>query len=465
MADATMGLSGVTLADMFDHLGQAVIVADLDRNTAYVNRAAVELFGHPAEVLIGQPTAMIYADSVDAKRQGRLRFNPDAAPGASSYRTSYKRADGTTFLAETVGGPVRGSDGETVGYVGFLRVATPTERTMHLLQRLHEVCSETGPLQQRIEKLLTLGSEHLGLPLAIQSHIDGSDYEVERCVDPAGGLVPGTRFELGVTYCSLALTEAGPVGFHFMGSLPERHHPCYQAFRLEAYIGCRVEVDGVLYGTINFSSPTPCAPFSPDDYSFVGLLARWVGTAISEDLMARRLAELTRTDALTGLLNRRGLLDELSWLQSHVRRSGQQVTVVTLDLDHFKQVNDRFGHAAGDRVLQTTANVIRTVGRESDLCGRTGGEELIMVLPDTDSVGGLRAAERVRQALRSLILPCLEGGRVTGSFGVATLSEDETLDELLHRADGAMYAAKRAGRDRVCLAPPPQRQVSATSGT
>jgi diguanylate cyclase (GGDEF)-like protein/PAS domain S-box-containing protein len=459
------GLSGVTLADMFAHLPQPVVVADLERTIAYVNRAAVELFGYAAETMVGKPTAFLYEDAAAARAQGRVRYHADAEPGATSYRMSYRRADGTTFLAETVGGPVRSESGETVAFVGFLRVATGAERSLHVLQRMQEVCSETSSVDERIGKLLALGSKHLGLPLAIQSRIQGADYEVERCEVPPGGPVPGTHFDVAGTYCSFALKERGAVGFHYMGSLPERHHPCYQSFRLEAYLGCRVEVDGVLYGTINFSSPQPCEPFSPDDMSFVALLARWVGTALSEDRLARQLEQLTRKDPLTGLLNRRGLFDDVAWLVAHVARTGEALSVVSLDLDRFKQINDRFGHAAGDRVLQATADVVRAVGRESDRCGRLGGEELLLVLPDTEAEGAARAAERVRQALRSLALPALQGGSVTASFGVATLCPGEGFASLLERADEALYAAKRQGRDQVCVSASPCEQISARTAT
>jgi diguanylate cyclase (GGDEF)-like protein len=139
--------------------------------------------------------------------------------------------------------------------------------------------------------------------------------------------------------------------------------------------------------------------------------------------------------------------------------------VVSLDLDRFKQINDRFGHAAGDRVLQATADVVRAVGRESDRCGRLGGEELLLVLPDTEAEGAARAAERVRQALRSLALPALQGGSVTASFGVATLCPGEGFASLLERADEALYAAKRQGRDQVCVSASPCEQISARTAT
>jgi diguanylate cyclase (GGDEF)-like protein len=122
-----------------------------------------------------------------------------------------------------------------------------------------------------------------------------------------------------------------------------------------------------------------------------------------------------------------------------------------VDIDHFKRINDRLGHDQGDVALQAVANTMAVSLRGMDLVARFGGEEFLVLLPDTDSSQALCVAEKLRTAVAALELPQI--GRVTASFGVATLLDPETTaSELIRRADTALYVAKNAGRDRVAIA-------------
>ena len=156
------------------------------------------------------------------------------------------------------------------------------------------------------------------------------------------------------------------------------------------------------------------------------------------------------TDSLTGLPNRRAIQDALRRMFAHAARSEQSLAAVALDLDHFKQVNDRHGHDVGDDVLAAVAHALTATLRASDFVGRQGGEEFLVLLPDTGLDGALVAAENLRAAIAALRIPGLNRA-ITASFGVAVHPEDagESAD-LLRQADRALYAAKEAGRDRVC---------------
>ena len=162
------------------------------------------------------------------------------------------------------------------------------------------------------------------------------------------------------------------------------------------------------------------------------------------------LAELrAATDALTGLPNRRAIDDHLKRLLAQAGRSITPMSAILLDLDHFKEINDTFGHERGDEVLAAVGAIMRTELRASDFAGRNGGEEFIVMLPDTDRAGAMRVAEHLRQAFHSVNLPGVTRA-VTGSFGVATFPDDALDGETLMRlADRALYAAKQNGRDRV----------------
>ncbi len=162
------------------------------------------------------------------------------------------------------------------------------------------------------------------------------------------------------------------------------------------------------------------------------------------------IEKLIRTDPLTGVANRRYFAERFDSALSFARRYQQPLTIVMADLDHFKQVNDTYGHAAGDRVLKSFAECLSVTSRKEDLVARYGGEEFMALMPNTRPPEGARFAERVRAALSEMDL-LEDGNPVTASFGVAGLSSEDTGDSLLKRADEALYEAKLAGRDRVVM--------------
>lgn len=166
-----------------------------------------------------------------------------------------------------------------------------------------------------------------------------------------------------------------------------------------------------------------------------------------------RLDELSRTDPLTGLANRRGILDRLAEEAVRARRHLRPFALLMADVDHFKSFNDRYGHTGGDAVLRGIADVIRGSLRQQDLAARWGGEELLVLLPETDEPGGVNVAEKIRQ--RVAAAPVLHQGqelRVTLTLGVSHCPPGSEPETALQRADSALYEGKRLGRDRVAAA-------------
>jgi two-component system cell cycle response regulator len=166
----------------------------------------------------------------------------------------------------------------------------------------------------------------------------------------------------------------------------------------------------------------------------------------------RASMELAITDPLTGLFNRRYLETHLTNLIEHFSNRGKHLSILAVDVDFFKAINDTHGHDAGDKVLQELALRIKESTRSIDLCCRTGGEEFILVLPTTEKAAAVIIAERLRKyvAARSFVAGPKSGIPVTISIGVASLAENnDTFEKLLKRADEALYAAKREGRNRV----------------
>jgi len=167
---------------------------------------------------------------------------------------------------------------------------------------------------------------------------------------------------------------------------------------------------------------------------------------------AEELALLATTDPLTGLWNRRHFLEKAEEELHRAERYGRPVSAIMIDIDHFKQVNDRFGHAAGDVVLRRFSEVVRGSLRKSDGLGRLGGEEFAVMLPESDGARAMVAAETIRREVAAMPVLLADGTelRITASFGAAAaFRKGDSVSALLGRADEALYAAKDGGRNRV----------------
>lgn len=164
-----------------------------------------------------------------------------------------------------------------------------------------------------------------------------------------------------------------------------------------------------------------------------------------------RLARLSAVDVLTGTLNRRGLE---GFFEREPARERRTLSVLMVDVDHFKQINDRYGHAVGDQVLQHLARALARQTRDGDALVRWGGEEFLVVLPQTPLERARVVAERTRASVERTPAPIGEGIRLTVSIGVAQLIPGESREDTIARADAAMYRAKQHGRNRVEVAAP-----------
>ncbi|MBA6418848.1 diguanylate cyclase [Pseudomonas neustonica] len=167
----------------------------------------------------------------------------------------------------------------------------------------------------------------------------------------------------------------------------------------------------------------------------------------------RRLARMATTDPLTGLFNRRHIIELTEKELARHHRRPSNLTFMLMDIDHFKQINDQFGHDMGDRALVAVSKALQGALREQDFIGRWGGEEFLVILPDTDLEQATASAERLRSAIESLELE-QDGERVsvTLSIGITQYRAEELLSSAVARADHALYAGKSAGRNRVEIA-------------
>ncbi len=199
--------------------------------------------------------------------------------------------------------------------------------------------------------------------------------------------------------------------------------------------------------------------FSDDEQQLIEALLGLAAPALANALRFQRLNESLETDELTGLGNRRAFEKQGAQWLADCRRQDRPMSVLAIDLDHFKQINDEYGHSVGDDILRLVAQTLRSTTRESDLCVRMGGEEFLAVLPGADLSRAMECGERIRLAIAALRAcakatdkSALESDgavKVTASIGVAGVGRGATLQSAYQAADEALYAAKQAGRNRV----------------
>ncbi len=213
----------------------------------------------------------------------------------------------------------------------------------------------------------------------------------------------------------------------------------------------RIEVP-LQAGRVNFGSLILFGEHFDDDGRMnASSLAAQAVIALDNARLHRIVERQARIDGLTGLANRRACEDHLAGELARIERFGGALAVVIADLDDFKEVNDRFGHPAGDVVLREFAQTLEEGIRDVDLAARWGGEEFVLLLPGTDAAGAVSVADRIRSALEGRLVLSAEGEPipVTASFGVASFPEASSAQALLAAADAALYAAKRGGKNRV----------------
>lgn len=263
-----------------------------------------------------------------------------------------------------------------------------------------------------------------------------------------------------LSFCSGVVLLGGPI----FGFILHDRLPVWLAFitALIAIVGLSyASVLGYLpYAPVRMASSDPVSDlFWMNSTLFFAAPFLIFLTLMADQMLAwwrvreERIHQLSRTDALTNLHNRRSILELLEQELTRLRRKPAPLSVVILDLDHFKKVNDTWGHPMGDRVLQIAARVLRESVREGDHVGRYGGEEFMLILPDTDLAEAMIVLERCRQQLiaAEVVTDDQDRLQITASFGLVCQDRTPLLasQQLIQHADEALYAAKANGRNRI----------------
>ena len=216
-------------------------------------------------------------------------------------------------------------------------------------------------------------------------------------------------------------------------------------------------MDGEVYGTINFTSEeVRRRPFTEADVQIVRQFADWVGHEIARDRAHKALMQakinlerIASIDDLTGIMNRRAFLEAANTEVARYRRTKRPFTAVMIDIDNFKRINDRCGHAVGDEVLKKFTSIVSGALRAVDVFGRVGGEEFCMILHNTTMEDAMLVSQRLREKIVNDCQFDNVDQTITCSMGLASIArEDVEFSTLMQRADTALYTAKETGRNR-----------------
>jgi len=245
---------------------------------------------------------------------------------------------------------------------------------------------------------------------------------------------------------TVALTSA-----HWIAQVAAARVPLTQTDDDRTLMAISLRAHDTLQGVVGIGTRTP-RQFTPPEMDRLTANSHLAAMTLENARLYARIQILAITDGLTGLYNHRHFFDELHREMTRARRQDMPLSLLMLDLDHFKQFNDTFGHLRGDELLRAVARVLRENVRSMDLAARYGGEEFAMILPGVDLDQARRAAERIRQQVARM---AFHGDTpVTVSIGVTSLDPargDESPQAFARRADLALYRAKQTGRNRVCV--------------
>jgi diguanylate cyclase (GGDEF)-like protein len=242
--------------------------------------------------------------------------------------------------------------------------------------------------------------------------------------------------------------------------------PQYDDIALTAVIGVPMIYQGELIGVLAVGEMgTTTRQFAESDAFLLDLFAAHTASAVHNTRLFETVQRLATTDSLTGVHNRRRLFELGEQELARSKRFGHPLAAIMLDIDHFKRVNDTYGHALGDQALRMVTQQCLKHIRAIDIVGRYGGEEFVILLPETEVAGACMLAERLRQCVAQTPIPTEQGSvHLTISLGIDRINTEQwDLTALLDGADHALYAAKQAGRNRIAVNPAPHAEQASAA--
>ena len=427
---------------------------ETDADGRFVFLMPERVLGWHTAVLLGEPASALLAHP--ECRDASSPFSP--ATEMRHRRTWVRHADGSMACLSISSTPLADSSGRITGGRGTAHDVTG-----------HESCEAQLAAALRRSEVLDRIVEYMGrhvnagqmLTNALRALADAVGAEGAAVIETATATgCPSLLHEAGAGAAAV-LADAG--GLMMDGTLASEmekgqflHHGTASCGRQMITAACLARAAGHV-GLALWMAPG-ARDWDMEDHLLVAASVRIIRFALEHGDLQREMAVLARTDPLTGLLNRRAFLEETARRFGRLDRNGSPGTVLYTDLDHFKDVNDRFGHETGDGVLVHVASLLRDAVRPTDLVARLGGDEFAIWMDGVDQAVASSRAETIcrrgNESLRMSVQPCSPA--VTMSVGIAIRlpGSGESVDGVIRRADAAMYQVKRGGRGHWCVAGP-----------
>lgn len=462
-AEEAMRVNQQRLRSLFEYHPDGIVELKSTGVVSRVNVAFESETGLLGERVVGTPWIELIVpgrrDRAEAARHAAMRGEAAEHESVLLDRLGYQ-IDVQLKLV-----PIHSGDEITGTYAIFKNVSAQraAERAVAAqvdrLRRLYLVAaSRELTIPQQLEAVLQLGIEFFGFDEGYIVRTDGDAIAVHTAVGRKTPLAPGARIPLASSF-TRHLTNERP--FLFIPDLDEpewRADPARATVHWRSYAGTQLQVDGKPYGALAFiglrARMEGLDELARESISLMGLL---VAAALERQRTAERIEQLAFNDSLTELPNRVLFADRIEQAFGAAKRYGRGFAVMYLDLDHFKAINDTYGHMVGDEVLVHVARRLRALLRESDTIARFGGDEFVILQPVVDAATD--AADLARKVLVALEEPILVEGvshRVATSIGIALYPEHAVeIERLMELADAALYRAKRDGRNRWHFAAPP----------
>lgn len=401
---------------IFDSIEEGYLVAGLDGNIQMVNPATCELLGYEADELVGTPMTRLYADIVE---RGRFIDAIKSQGAVRGYNLEAIRKDGSIIVTEANAHLVLDSHGMPQAMEGTFRDITARIEAEKILREREKQYRAFFENNHAIMLLVDPKTEEIVDANPAAAHFYGYSVPEMRSLHMS---VISAQTEEDIYREMFKARDEGRVYFILKHKLQSG-----EIRDVEVYSGpILVQGRQLLYSVIHD----------------VTVRIR----------LEREMKRMATTDALTGTSNRHEFFDKANKELARSSRYGHPLTVLMLDIDYFKSINDTYGHQTGDDVLKVLSETVAASLREVDIFGRLGGEEFAVILPETGPSSGIVVAERLRGDIEKLRVESKDGEEVqfTASIGVSSAREgDQVIEDVINRADEALYKAKRTGRNKV----------------
>ena len=447
---------------VIDSMSEGLIILDREGRLAAINPAARRLLGMVGAPearlseaqLAGQPVSQVFALwPVLAKKLS----DPVAGQADVPWLEGNKRRDFDLRLS-----PLAGRRGRLAGWVAVLYDITRlkwAEEDAVRGRKVAETLRAAGvTLSSTLDELevsrLILGQLQKVVPFdtGLFFRLRGSDLEVAGALGvPEGTPLTGRRVHIAEYPLGYSVIEGREPLIIARLKAREMLLPFVSRQPMVSFLGVPLVFGNTACGLIALYSARP-SYFTDEEERVAALFANQAAIALENSHLFAEISRLASTDSLTGISNRHHFFEQADKEFRRALRYHRPLSIIMFDIDNFKRVNDRHGHLAGDQVLKTVASTVQKAIRDVDILCRYGGEEFIVVLPETELDHAVEGAERLRHEVEELIV-YTDGGpvKVTISLGVAALREEPgpNLERIISRADDALYAAKAAGRNKV----------------